>query len=47
LNEIKSPGAHAPERCISPKEFVMNFLDIEAFGDIWMTFTQKMSGEIT
>jgi hypothetical protein len=35
------------EGCIPPEEFVMNFLDIDAFDDIWMTFIQKMSGENT
>ena len=39
---IKKPGVNAPEGCVSPEEFVMRFLDIQGFGDVWFTVTQKM-----
>lgn len=42
--EIKSPGVYAPEGCIPPEDFVMNFLALEGFGDVWLTTTQKMTG---
>jgi saccharopine dehydrogenase-like NADP-dependent oxidoreductase len=44
--EIKSPGVFAPEGCIPPEDFVMNFLALEGFGDVWLTTTQKMSGSL-
>jgi saccharopine dehydrogenase (NAD+, L-lysine-forming) len=40
--EIEKPGVYAPEGCIPAEEFVMQFLQIEGFGDVWLTFTQKM-----
>lgn len=39
---IKTPGVFAPEGCIPPEDFVMNFLSLEGFGDVWLTTTQKM-----
>ena len=42
--DIKSPGVQAPEACIPPEEFIMNFLELEGFGDVWFTLTQKMTG---
>jgi saccharopine dehydrogenase-like NADP-dependent oxidoreductase len=42
--EIKSPGVYAPEGCIPPEDFVMNFMALEGFGDVWLTTTQKMTG---
>jgi hypothetical protein len=45
--EIKSPGVFAPEGCIPPEDFVMNFLALEGFGDVWLTTTQKMTGNLS
>jgi saccharopine dehydrogenase (NAD+, L-lysine-forming) len=45
--EIKSPGVFAPEGCIPPEDFVMNFLALEGFGDVWLTTTQKMTGTLS
>ncbi|PNX47767.1 MAG: hypothetical protein BV457_05085 [Thermoplasmata archaeon M9B1D] len=41
--DIKKPGVNAPEGCISPEKFVMHFLNIQGFGDVWFTVSQKMS----
>jgi saccharopine dehydrogenase (NAD+, L-lysine-forming) len=43
---IEKPGVYAPEGCIPPEEFVMHFMNVEGFGDVWLTFTQKMSGDL-
>jgi saccharopine dehydrogenase (NAD+, L-lysine-forming) len=43
---VKSPGVYAPEGCIPPEEFVMNFLSLEGFGDVWLTTTQKMTSPV-
>ena len=42
--DIKKLGVYAPEGCIPPEEFIMNFLGNKGFGDIWFTVTQKMEG---
>jgi len=42
--DIKSPGVQAPEACIPPEDFIMSFLELEGFGDVWFTLTQKMTG---
>lgn len=39
---INQPGVNAPEGCIPSEEFVMTFLNIQGFGDAWLTITQKM-----
>ena len=44
--DIKTPGVNAPEGCIPPEEFIMHFLNMEGFGDVWITSTQKMTGEL-
>ncbi|MBN2602867.1 MAG: hypothetical protein JXA91_01890 [Candidatus Thermoplasmatota archaeon] len=44
--KIKSPGVFAPEGCIPQMEFIMNFLNIEGFGDAWITIKQKMSVDL-
>jgi saccharopine dehydrogenase (NAD+, L-lysine-forming) len=44
--KIKSPGVFAPEGCIPPMEFIMNFLNIEGFGDAWITIKQRMSADL-
>ena len=43
---IKSPGVFAPEGCIPPEDFVMNFLTLQGFSDVWLTTTQKMTGNL-
>jgi saccharopine dehydrogenase (NAD+, L-lysine-forming) len=40
--KIKKPGVNAPEGAINPAEFVMHFLKLEGFGDVFITFTQKL-----
>jgi len=40
--DIKKLGVYAPEGCIPPEEFIMNFLGNKGFGDVWFTVTQKM-----
>ena len=44
--DISLKGVHAPEGCIPPEKFIMNFVGAEGFGDVWISFTQKMSGEL-
>ena len=40
---VKLKGVYAPEGCIPPEKFIMNFFGAEGFGDIWISFNQKMS----
>ena len=42
--EIKSPGVQAPEACVPPELFIAYLLEGEGFGDVWVTFTQNMTG---
>lgn len=42
--DIKKPGVYAPEGCIPVEDFIMQFLEMEGFGDVWLTFTQRMEG---
>jgi len=42
--DVKKPGVYAPEGCIPAEDFAMQFLEMEGFGDVWLTFTQRMSG---
>ena len=42
--DIKKPGVYAPEGCIPVEDFLMQFLEMEGFGDVWLTFTQRMGG---
>jgi saccharopine dehydrogenase (NAD+, L-lysine-forming) len=44
--DISLKGVYAPEGCIPPEKFIMNFVGAEGFGDVWISFTQKMSGEL-
>jgi saccharopine dehydrogenase-like NADP-dependent oxidoreductase len=39
---INQTGVNAPEGCIPPEEFVMSFLNIQGFGDAWLTITQNL-----
>jgi saccharopine dehydrogenase (NAD+, L-lysine-forming) len=39
---IKKPGVNAPEGVVEPEDFVAHFLQHEGFGDVYITFTQKM-----
>lgn len=41
--EIKLKGVYAPEGCIPPEQFIMNFFGAEGFGDVWMSYNQKMT----
>ncbi len=41
--DVKLKGVYAPEGCMPPEKFIMNFFGAEGFGDIWISFTQKMS----
>ncbi len=43
---IKSPGVQAPEACVPPEQFLNNLIGEKAFGDVWITFTEKMMGQI-
>jgi saccharopine dehydrogenase-like NADP-dependent oxidoreductase len=43
---IKKPGVYAPEGCIPPQNFIMNFMSIEGFGEVWLTSTQKMTAAL-
>ena len=43
---IKKPGVYAPEGCIPPQNFIMNFMAIEGFGEIWLSTTQKMTAAL-
>lgn len=43
---IKKPGVYAPEGCIPPQQFIMNFMSIEGFGEVWLTTTQKMTAAL-
>ena len=44
--DIKSPGVQAPEACVPPEQFLNNLMGEKAFGDVWITFTEKMMGQI-
>ncbi len=44
--DIKLKGTYAPEGCIPPEKFIMNFFGEEGFGDVWISFNQKMSGDM-
>jgi saccharopine dehydrogenase-like NADP-dependent oxidoreductase len=43
---IKKPGVYAPEGCIPPQAFILNFMAIEGFGEVWLTSTQKMTRDL-
>ena len=43
---VKKPGVYAPEGCIPPQNFIMNFMAIEGFGEIWLSTTQKMTAAL-
>jgi saccharopine dehydrogenase-like NADP-dependent oxidoreductase len=43
---IKKPGVYAPEGCIPPQQFIMNFMSIEGFGEVWLSTTQKMTAAL-
>ena len=40
--EIKKHGVYAPEGCVSPEKFIINFLGDKGLGEVWVTVTQKM-----
>jgi len=42
--DINLKGVYAPEGCIPPEKFIMNFFGAEGFGDVWISFNQKMTG---
>ena len=44
--DITLKGVYAPEGCVPPEKFISNFFGAEGFGDVWISFTQKMSGEL-
>lgn len=44
--DISLNGVYAPEGCIPAENFIKNFIGAEGFGDTWISFTQKMSGEL-
>jgi saccharopine dehydrogenase (NAD+, L-lysine-forming) len=44
--DITLKGVYAPEGCIPPEKFIGNFFGAEGFGDVWISFTQKMSGDL-
>ena len=45
-NDINLKGVYAPEGCIPAEKFIENFIGTEGFGDVWLSFTQKMSPEL-
>ena len=45
-NDINLKGVYAPEGCIPAEKFIENFIGAEGFGDVWLSFTQKMSPEL-
>jgi saccharopine dehydrogenase (NAD+, L-lysine-forming) len=44
--DITLKGVYAPEGCIPPEKFIGNFFGAEGFGAVWISFTQKMSGDL-
>ena len=44
--DITLKGVYAPEGCVPPEKFISNFFGAEGFGDVWISFTQKMSGDL-
>ncbi len=43
---IKSKGVYAPEGCVPPEIFIGNFFGTESLGDVWLSFTQKMTADL-
>ena len=43
---IKSKGVFAPEGCVPPEIFIGNFFGTESLGDVWLSFTQKMTADL-
>ena len=44
--DITSPGVQAPEACVPPRRFLNRMMQEDVFGDVWMTITEKITGEL-
>lgn len=44
--DIRSPGVQAPEACVPPQRFLNRMMQQQVFGDIWMTTTEKITGQL-
>jgi len=44
--DISSPGVQAPEACVPPQHFLNRMMQENVFGDIWMSTTEKITGEL-
>ncbi len=44
--DISSPGVQSPEACVPPQRFLNRMMQQQVFGDIWMTTTEKITGQL-